>query len=161
MQDFEWYRPLATGGRIRILAALGQNVGHWTPVDTRSGKLGVRRVPCSGDGCELCQDPSQTQHPRKDHSVLSMVIDRHDGKIKMFEIRGQIFSGLKDALRSSRIRNKDVSRFDIFITKSGRPPYARYGVALDRPKRLKVSEEAEARDVLASMVARLRPNCGL
>jgi len=154
--DFEWYRPLGTGGRIRILASLGENIGHWVNIETRSGRPGLRREPCCGEKCELCRDPEGRQ---RDHSVLSMVLDRHDGKIKLFEMRGQILTRLQDALRTTRIRNKDLSRFDIFITRNGHPPFVRYGVALDRPKRLKISEEAEARDLLARMIARLRPNC--
>jgi hypothetical protein len=156
--DFEWYRPLATGGSIRVLASLGENIGHWVNVETRSGRQGLRREPCCGEGCEFCREPDGR---RRDHSLLSMVIDRHDGRIKLFEMRGQILKRLQDALRTTRLRNKDLSRFDIHITRDGHHPFVRYGVALDRPKRLKASEEAEAREVLARMVARLRPNCRL
>jgi hypothetical protein len=156
--DFEWYRVPSTGGRIRIMANLGENVGHWVNIETRSGRPGLRRQPCSGEACEFCQD---TDSLRRDHSVLSMVIDRHDGKLKMFEMRGQILRGLRDALMQTRIRNKDFSRFDVLISKTGHPPFVRYGVAFDRPKPLRQSEEIEARNLLASMIARLRPNCRL
>jgi hypothetical protein len=154
--DFEWFRPNDGFSRIRILADLGKNVFHWAPLP----QGGIGRQPCPDDGsCPLCNDPFLNPGYGRRHRRLYSVIDRGDGRIKLFEMPEQMYRQLDHAVKAAPIRNKNLSRFDVRITRDGRGPHLRYGVIICHPKPLKASERQEALDFLSRMIARLRPNC--
>jgi hypothetical protein len=157
--NFEWWpRPTDKTAKVRILADLGENKFHWVRTETESGYTRFHKKPCpDDDSCKLCDDP----HPsfrQKTHRLFS-VIDRSDGRVKLLDMPPQMQHELLGALRTSRLRNKNLSRFDIAITKEGQGVRTRYKVAIDPPKRLRVSEQEEALELLSKMIARLRPNC--
>lgn len=158
--DFEWLRLNEGTTQIRILADLGNNVFHWVRRETARG-AGFDRHPCPGEGCSLCEDEDLHPSARRMEQKLYAVIDRNDGRVKFFSAGGAIQRELEHAVKAAPFHKKNLSRFDVFITKEGRRPFYRYGVAVDHPRRLRVAEQEEALQLLSEMIARLRPNCRL
>ena len=76
----------------------------------------------------------------------------------MFHMGMALKRKLEAMVDSAPLRNKDLSRFDIAISRTGHDRWASYEVELCPPEPLKKTEYEQAIKIMANMVAEFRPN---
>lgn len=148
--ELQWWRPSEKLSRIRIMADIGGEALHFWHKD---GRFESRM--CEGEECELCAGGLRACQRR-----LFTVLDRSDGRMKMFSSGPILAQQIEEAIKNAPCHVRHRSRFDLAIQRQGALRFARFAVTACPPQRLRESEWREAMDTLAHMLAQLRKEQG-
>ena len=89
---------------------------------------GKDRVDCMGEGCNLCDDPDTSDEMRRQERFKTNVLDRKDGKVKIWEFGGGVAGQVRGIAQMLAESEETVHSVDFRITATGSQKSKRYTV---------------------------------
>lgn len=97
--------------------------------------FGADKVSC-GEGCHLCDDPSLPEEMKQKERWKTNVLDRRDGKVKIFEFGPSVAMQIRDISKMLAEVDQTVHNVDFRISASSGKP-KRYNV-IQKPMNMAV-----------------------
>lgn len=125
--EYTFYKLFQGINNLRIISNPSQYFIHW--FDKPDG--GMARAVCTNDNnCDFCRKARQNPNDRKLAKKARFgfwILDRdHSNAIKMFETGNMVYNGILDLIKANQKR--DITTYDIAITRNGERLETRYGV---------------------------------